>query len=160
MPRNSLKNLLDLFPSFMDKSEGSNFYKSQDVTNRQFQDLYQSLFNISESFNLDKNCLIWKTQTVAYDYSINFVASYPNLKSVSCFKNNELIYSEEYLYEDDVGSFQYIYEGSSETVIPSDTFEIRVETYNEYHVEKGFPENDEKMGDIYDHDYSLDIFGN
>ena len=159
MPKDSLKKLLDEFPDFMNKNEDSNFYKSQDVTNRQFQDLYQSLFNISESFNLDKNCLIWKTQTVAYDYSINFVASYPNLKSVSCFKNNELIYSEEYLYEDDVGSFQYIHEDSSENVIPVDTFEIRVETYNEYHVEKGFPENDEKMGDIYDHDYSLDIFG-
>ena len=34
-----------------------------------------------------------------------------------------------------------------------------METYNEYTIEKGFPENDEILGDIYDHDTSLDEIG-
>ena len=114
MVKDSLKKLLDMYPWFFDKSNGSNFYKSQDVTNRRFQELYQSLFDIHESFHLEKHCLIWKVQSVPYDYFIHFVANYQNLKSVKCYKNDSLIYIEEYLEEDNVDSFVYIYDSTDE----------------------------------------------
>ena len=71
--KDSLKNLMNLFPWFFDKSETSNFYKSQDVTNRRFQELSNDLFKIYESFHLNKRVLIWKDQVESYVYTINFV---------------------------------------------------------------------------------------
>ncbi len=186
MTKDSLKNLLNMFPYFLDKREISNFYKSQNVTNHRFQDLYQSLFEIHESFHLQKRCLIWKEQNVAYDYFIHFFASYPHLKSVKCYKNDNLLYIEEYNYDDNVDSFIYVYDSTMENanlglilnentedndeiesetmsyekpIIPVDQFSIKVETYDEIIIEKGFPENDTILGDIYDHDISLDRFG-
>lgn len=44
-------------------------------------------------------------------------------------------------------------------LIPDDKYSMRVETYHEYVLEKGFPENDIAQGDIYDHDASLDEWG-
>lgn len=173
MPRESLKNLLEMYPWFFDKSVTSNFHKSVEVTNRRFQDLYQSLFEVANSIPLGKRCLIWKEQSVPYDYQINFVANFPHLKSVNCYKNDEVIYSEHYNYEDNVDSFVYIYDSSMDTaitedptsedeeenIIPSDKFKIIVETFDEYLIKKGFPENDEILGDEYDHDISLDEIG-
>lgn len=272
MVKHSLKKLLSMFPWFFDKSVTSNFYKSQDVTNKRFQDLYQSYVDIYESFNLNKKCLIWKEQEHEFDYIIHFIANYPNLKSVKCYKNDELIYMESFNEWDEQDSFQYSYifnhvsipnyglnvfkcttcneiyfsidspdtcencnESSFEKlniyhcescneiyfdnelenclscnahdlqilyvykcescneiyfsneelttcpycgvlynnisgigngevntnvpVIPTDSFRIKVETYDEYVFEKGFPENDVAVGDIYDHDESLDTMG-
>lgn len=165
MPRDSLKNLLGMFPYFFDKSSTSNFFKSQSVTNSQFQEMYNSLFDVVESFHLNKNCLIWKVQEEPYNYTINFVANYLNLKSVKCYKNDNLIYSEQYQLEDNVSSFVYSYEdttannGEDLEIIPNDLFKIDIETYDEYHIIKGFPENDVAKNDVYDHDSSLDEFG-
>lgn len=172
-----ITELMDMFPYFFDKSETSNFFKSQSVTNNQLLKIYQSLLTVKDSLSLDKKCLIWKEQTVPYDYTINFLVNYPYLKSVKCYKNDNLIYMEEYLEEDNISSFIYSYNSNEENgisnetvedteeenedtpIIPTDTFKIIAETYNEYTIEKGFPENDEILGDIYDHDISLDEIG-
>ena len=183
MPKDSLKKLLQKFPYFLDKSVGSNLYKSQSVTNEQFQDIYQSLFDVIESFHINKKVLIWKEQNEPYLYTIYFIARYPNLKSVKIFKNNNLIHTEEYLNTDEITTFYYFYEGDTQNnildiigeeyeeeneelsdgveaeIIPLDTFYIEIETYNEIIIRKGFPENDKKQNDIYDHDYSLDEIG-
>ena len=172
-----ITELMDMFPYFFDKSETSNFFKSQSVTNNQLLKIYQSLLTVKDSLSLDKKCLIWKEQTVPYDYTINFLVNYPYLKSVKCYKNDNLIYMEEYLEEDNISSFIYSYDNAEENgifnetvedteeenedtpIIPEDTFKIIAETYTEYIIEKGFPENDEPLGDIYDHDISLDEIG-
>ena len=161
----SLEKLFNLFPWFFDKSETSNFYKSQDVTNRRFQELSNDLFKIHESFHLNKRLLIWKEQVEAYKYTIHFVASFPNLKSVTLYKNDDVIYTESFEYEDQVSNFEYSYKGNtvndgySNLIIPTDTFRIFVETYDEYSLVKGFPENDTILGDEFDHDISLDRIG-
>jgi len=186
MAKDSLKNLLSKFPYFLDKRGGSNFYKSQDVTNKVFQELSQDIFNVMEGFQLNKHCLIWKEQNVPYDYFIHFVANYPHMKTVICYKNDDVICREDYSYEDNVSSFIYLYDSSMENdtlmsilndigveneeseeedieeetpIIPEDKFSIYIETYDEYIIEKGFPENDTIMNDIFDHDISLDRFG-
>ena len=161
-----VNELMDMFPYFFDKSETSNFFKSQSVTNNQLLKVYQSIRDVYYSFALNKRCLIWKTQSVPYDYEIHFVANYPHLKSVECYQNDTLIYSEEYLEEDNVSSFNYTYESTDNLtsnpdspIIPTDTFKIIAETYDEYIFTKGFPENDTLKDDIYDHDESLDEIG-
>lgn len=176
MPKDSLKNLLNQFPFFLDKTPNSNFYKIQDVFNNQFKDLYQSLFEVYESFKLEKRLFIWKEQDEPYVYQINFAANYPNLKCVKIYKNSNLIYTENYLYEDNVSKFEYSYsydtrndtiiivEGGDEevieaNVIPNDEFILEVETYDEYLFRKGFPENDLPCDNEFDHDISLDEIG-
>ena len=109
MPRDSLKSLLRMFPYFLNKEPESNFFKSQSVTNNQFQGLYNDLHNVYRSFHLNKRCFIWKEQSKPYDYTINFVANYSNIKSVKCFKNDELIHSVEYDCGDGVDSFYHCY---------------------------------------------------
>ena len=106
--------------------------------------------------------MIWKEQTEPYNYNINFVVNYPHLKSISCYKNDDLIYTEQYLEESNAGSFIYSYDSSEDIevteetpIIPEDTFHIIVETYDEYIISKGFPENDEILSNIYDRDIRL-----
>ena len=154
-----MKKLVDKFPFFLKKSSDSNFYKSEFVFNEQFKEIYNDLFQVYESFHLQKRLMVWRSQSEAYNYSINFIANYPYLKSVTCYKNNEVIYTKSYSYEDNVSTFTYIYDGSSQTIIPTDKFKIMVETYEEYSLVKGFPENNISQGNIYDHDSSLDSFG-
>ena len=166
MMKDSLKTLLNQYPYFFNKSSTSNFFKSQSVTNERFRDVYQSIFEIVESFHLNKRCLIWKDQVVAYDYTMNFIVNCPNLKYVKVYKNDELLYMESYNYDDHVSSFIYSHEdttldvhGNGE-IIPTATYKLSAETYDEIILEKGFPENDGTiLNDIYDHDASLDEFG-
>lgn len=169
MPYDSLKNLLKMFPYFFDKRSVSNFYKVQSVSNEQFKNVYQSVFEICEGFHLNKRCLIWKEQESPKRYEIHFVANFPNLKKVSCFKNDAVVYTKLYTLEEHEDTFNYTYVFSSgnddeEPVytpdcIPDDLFKIVVETYDEIIISKGFPENDVSMDDIYDHDYTLDRIG-
>ena len=168
MPKDSLKRLLDMFPYFFNKESTSNFYKSQSVTNNRFQDIYQSLFDVYESFHLQKRCYIWKEQNAAYNYVIHFVANFPYLKTVTLYKNDTVIYTETYEYEDNISNFDYSYSHSTlndvedkslAQIIPQDSFKMVVETFEEYTITKGFPENDVAQGNEYDHDESLDEIG-
>ena len=188
MVKDSLKKQLKAFPHFLDKSSDSNFYKIQSVFNNQFRKLDQAIFEVYESFKLDKRVLVWKDQNEPYVYTMRFSVSFPNLKSVKIYKNDELIYVDEFSYENNVNNSEYSYEydtrfdidddnnGVSEEgnsimveadIIPQDTFLIIVETYDEHIIKKGFPENDtpiinekgERVYDVYDHDESLDELG-
>lgn len=180
MVKESLKKQLRYFSYFFDKSPDSNFYKVQSIFNKQFQKLDQSLFDIYESFKLDKRVLVWKEQNEPYVYTMNFVAIFPLIKSVKIYKNDELIYSNAFTEDENKNYFDYSYEydtrfdsldnvddefeeeNSIENeayIIPQDKFLFEVETYEEYLIKKGFPENDVPQGDEFDHDESLDEIG-
>ena len=190
MAYNSLKSLLKEYPYFFDKRDSSNFTKTRKIWNNRMVELYDDLFQVYLDSKLQKHILIWKTQEEEYNYKINFAVSIPNLKKVTCYKNDNEIYFEEYTLEEKKYQFQYEYEDSTpeahnddgsqfnpeydpfnddpehiasvpETrlIIPDDKYHIKVETYDEYTILKGFPENDTFKGDIYDHDESLDHIG-
>ena len=89
--KDSLKWLLSKFPYFLDKNEGSNFYKSSSVINNAFKEFRQDLFNVHLSHRLEKKVLIWKEQFAENDYTINFFVNVPYLKMVNCYKNDVLI---------------------------------------------------------------------
>ena len=184
MVYDSLKSLLKEYPYFLDKSMDSNFTKTRIVWNNRLKDLNDDLFLVYLAGKITKHILIWKEQNVEYDYKINFAVSLPNLKKVTCYKNDEIIYMKEYSFEDEVDKFNYIHIDTTQTdevldessnnedddediepihydppIIPEDKFWIDVETYAEYHLQKGFPENDTIQGNLYDHDTSLDLIG-
>ena len=178
MPKDSLKSLLKMFSYFFDKREISNFYRSQYVTNERFKDIYQSSFDVYESFHLNKRLLVWKEQSEPYVYTMHFVSTFQDMKQVKIYKNNQLIYTEEYSFDEHNSFFEYSYNYDTRNdievindendeldievihdLIPQDEFIITVETYDEYIISKGFPENDDQLGNIFDHDVSLDELG-
>ena len=107
MPINSLHRLLEMFPYFFDKSETSNFYKSQQVTNNQYKKIYNDLTDVYESFHLNKKLLVWKEQQEAGIYVMRFVATFPLLKNVKIFCDDNLIYESEFQLSEDK-SFSYM----------------------------------------------------
>ena len=157
--KDSLRWFLGKFPFFLDKNAGSNFYRSSSVINDGFKDFRQDLFNTHLGHRLDKRVLLWKEQEDEYDYTMNFFVHLPYLKMVNVYEEDELIYTESYEYEDEVDTFIYSYDASSNNVIPTVKYRVTVETWEEYVMSKGFPENDEAVGDIFDHDKSLDELG-
>lgn len=181
----SFDKLLDKFPYFLNKNKDSNFSKSETVFNEEFKKIYNTLYDAYLASKLDKHILLWKVQEVPFEYDMCFHVSLPDLKSVTVTRHymemviqevvgddgtvqemetfeekHEDIYTETYEYNEHINRFEYLESMTSETVIPTDKYTISVETWNEYTAVKGFPENSTIQGNEYDHDISLDYFGN
>lgn len=181
----SFDKLLDKFPYFLNKNKDSNFSKSETVFNEEFKRIYNILYDAYLASKLDKHILLWKVQEAPFEYDMCFHVSLPDLKSVRIIRHymemviqevmgddgtvqemetfeekHEDIYTETYEYNEHINRFEYLESMTSETVIPTDKYTISVETWNEYTAVKGFPENSTIQGNEYDHDISLDYFGN
>lgn len=181
----SFDKLLDKFPYFLNKNKDSNFSKSETVFNEEFKRIYNTLYDAYLASKLDKHILLWKVQEAPFEYDMCFHVSLPDLKSVTVTRHyiemvvqevmgddgtvqemetfeekHEDIYTETYEYNEHINRFEYLESMTSETVIPTDKYTISVETWNEYTAVKGFPENSTIQGNEYDHDISLDYFGN
>ena len=181
----SFDKLLDKFPYFLNKNKDSNFSKSETVFNEEFKRIYNTLYDAYLSSKLNKHILLWKVQEAPFEYDMCFHVSLPDLKSVTVTRHylemvvqeivgddgtvqemetfeekHEDIYTETYEYTEHINKFEYLESMTSETIIPTDKYTITVETWDEYSTVKGFPENSTMQGNEYDHDISLDYFGN
>ena len=159
MLRDSLKWFMGKFPSFLNKNEGSNFNKVSNVFNDEFKDLFNQIAVTKLSNKLNKRLIIYKEQNVPYRYNIIFKCNLDNLKTVTIFKNDYIIFKQDFKLEDSVNSFEYIHEDSSSLSMPNIPYLMQVETHDEILLEKGFPENNTVRNNAYDHDLSLDEFG-
>lgn len=140
----SIDKLLEKFPYFLNKSTGSNFYKSEWVFNEWFKEVYNDLFLTYCSQKLSKPLLVWKVQNEPYKYNMCFAVVLNNLKTVIIYQNDVIVYREDYGPEDNQNSFYHVLNGVCEdNIIPDDSFLLYVESYDEYMLCKGFPENDE-----------------
>lgn len=140
--RNSIDKLLDQFPYFLNKSTGSNFYKSEWVFNEWFKETYNDLFKSYCGHKLSKPLLVWKTQEKDSEYTMHFTVLLPNLKTVVIYKNGVELYRVEYGYEDNQNSFYHNILDTCDEIISEDSYLLYAESYNEYNLSKGFPEND------------------
>ena len=139
----SIDKLLEKFPYFLNKSTGSNFYKSEWVFNEWFKEVYNDLFLTYCSQKLSKPLLVWKVQNEPYKYNMCFAVVLNNLKTVIIYQNDVIVYRENYGPEDNQNSFFHVLNGVCEdNIIPDDSFLLYVESYDEYVLCKGFPEND------------------
>lgn len=181
----SFEKLLGKFPYFLNKNKDSNFSKSETVFNEEFKEIYNNLYDVYLESKLNKHVLIWKEQEAPYEYDMCFHVSLPDLKSVKITRHywttiiqetigddgsvqkvetrqemHEDIYTETYEYDEHINKFEYLHSSFAETIIPKDKYTISVETWDEYTTIKGFPENNTIENNEYDHDTSLDHFGN
>lgn len=129
MPTHSLKKLLDMFPYFLNKHEGSNFFKSQTVTNNMFKELYQSLRDTYDSFHLEKKCLIFKEQDVEFDYTMHFICTAPLIEHVEIFEEDLLIYEADFQLSSDE-TYSYMVSESVYEIIIVETDEGTSKTNN------------------------------
>lgn len=109
MVKHSLQKMLEKYPYFLDKRESSNFYKITNVNNSVFCDLYNSLFNVYQSFHLNKKLLIWRTQDKPYNYETHFCCGYENIKTVKVYKNDILIHRENFTEEEEKTDYCWTY---------------------------------------------------
>lgn len=135
-----LDDLLEEFPYFLSRDPSSNFVKSETVFNDWFKDVYNDMFLTYCSHHLSKPILIWKTQEADYDYTMNFVVMVPNIKTITIYEDNIPIYRED--YPEGTNKFYYTHDDTSDKIIPDNTYMCLVETYDEFTLVKGFPEND------------------
>ena len=161
--KNGFKKWLKKFPFFLDKRPTSNFYKNSSVLYTQLKQMEEDLFATHEQHRLNKNLLIWDVKRMEENTNLiytnyHFYANYEHLKKVKIFRDDILVYEEEFDESDNESDFYYEYEMVSD-VNDEFKFKLTVDTYDEVHVEKGFPENDEILNDIFDHDKSLDELG-
>lgn len=156
----SLKEFLKQYPSFLDKTENSNFYKHVEIYNKQRLELLQQLNNIQLSRNIERPIQIQKSQNTHNTAVYYFYIYLEDIKSVKIIREdtNEVIKEKQYNEKGHSKVF-FRYQVYSKDVIPNPRFHVIVETYNEYTYEKGYPENDILMGNIYDHDTNLDMLG-
>lgn len=157
----SLKEFLKQYPSFLDKTEDSNFYKHVEIYNKQRLELLQQLNNIRLSRNIERPIQIQKSQNTHNTAVYYFYIYLEDIKSVKIIRedtNGEVIEEKQYNEKGHSKVF-FRYRVYSKDVIPNPRFHVMVETYNEYTYEKGYPENDTLMGNIYDHDTNLDVIG-
>lgn len=69
------------------------------------------------------------------------------------------IYTTTHNISEEISTFEYSHSATSENVIPTEGYVVTITTFDEYVTSKGFPENDTSIGDVYDHDISLDEIG-
>ena len=161
--KDGFKKWLKKFPFFLDKRPTSNFYKNSSVLYTQLKQMEEDLFATHEQHRLNKNMLIWDEKRMDENDDLiyityRFYAHYEHLKTVTILHDGETFYSESYDESDNESDFYYEYELPTQN---GEDFEfvLIVDTYDEIHVEKGFPENNEVLNNVYDHDKSLDELG-
>ncbi|WP_299523230.1 hypothetical protein [uncultured Methanobrevibacter sp.] len=157
-----MKQLLQRFPYFLSRDKESNFYRSENVFNEWFKETYNDLFKTYISQHLNKPVLIWKEQDNTLKYTMCFKVNLKYLKQIQIYKNNTLYETHDFEETENETLFNHKITDipiAEDIIIPTDTWSIYVTTYDEYTLEKGFPENDEIKNNQYDHDRSLDKIG-
>ncbi|WP_296882106.1 hypothetical protein [uncultured Methanobrevibacter sp.] len=109
--------------------------------------IYEAVFNLSD----DESYSYLVSESF---YEIVTVEDGEETRDIS-----QLLYTNTYDIVDDLRVIDYSYDSTSENIIPLDDYRISAITFDEYLYEKGFPENDDILNNIYDHDISLDELG-
>lgn len=153
-----LKQLQEMYPSFLDRTSTSNFTKHLQILNNQLTDLFKSCYKLTFNNSLERPITIQKVQTSPYNAELNITVKLEHIKTVEIYKNEELVFSSENETEN-INIFNYTLDLASREIIPSDKVIVVVNTFDEYKFIKGYPENDSIKGDCFDHDLVLDKLG-
>lgn len=159
-----LQEYLDQYPQFLDKSPDSNFTRQTMVYNKQRKELLQQCNNLRLSQDLNRPLQIQKIQNQSGLAVFNFYVYIENIKEVKIEQYNKentmTVLVDETFTKENVNNYSYSTTlTSTSKIIPYSNFKLIVDTYDEYHYEKGYPENNIIQGNEYDHDTALDKLG-
>lgn len=159
-----LQEYLDQYPQFLDKSPDSNFTRQTMMYNKQRKELLQQCNNLRLSQDLNRPLQIQKIQNQSGLAVFNFYVYIENIKEVKIEQYNKentmTVLVDETFTKENVNNYSYSTTlTSTSEIIPYSNFKLIVDTYDEYHYEKGYPENNIIQGNEYDHDTALDKLG-
>ena len=84
----SLRELLRKFPYFLNHRSGSNFYKTENVFNEWFKELYDNLRHTYESNHLTKPIQLWVEQETPTNYILHSIIDTKYLKKIKLVRLN------------------------------------------------------------------------
>lgn len=157
--KNSLKEYQKYFPLFLDKRAGSNFSKFTTVLNNRKKELDEALKILELGSLLERPISIQKIQEENYHADLIFRVNLDDITNIQIINqtSDEIIFDEIF---DNESYFEYVLDYSNlEKPVNDEKYVIKVKTIDDYCFEKGYPENDVSLGDIFDHDRNLDVMG-
>jgi len=150
-----------LFPSFYNTEEGSNIHKHITILAKQDAKLKESLFLIKLGTQINRPLTIQKIQNQFYTEELHFKVTLQNIKNVKIENKTDNTIIHEHTFEEP-GNNYFEYDTTiNDTVnpVPATKILLTVETFEGYILTKGYPENDTRENNDYDHDYNLDKIG-
>ena len=90
-----LRQLQEMYPSFLDRTSTSNFTKHLQILNNQLTDLFKSCYKLTFNNSLERPITIQKVQTSPYNAELNITVKLEHIKTVEIYKNEELVFSSE-----------------------------------------------------------------
>ena len=163
--KTALDNLLDEYPGFLDRRPTSNHYKESAVDAVHLDEFNFNMYKVRLSRKINRPLKIWREQNIPHVYDIKYRINLEDIKRVKlyCQSNKtsplELLQDSGELSEG-INEYNNSYHDKTDlTIIPETFYFVEVEDYNGYIFQKGIPENPAILGDIYDHDQALDVWG-
>lgn len=154
-----LDRILHEYPEFIDKSSDSNIHKYEKSLASEYKKLETSAYIVELSKDLDRPIKLWKNQYEPYRFSMQYMVILPNIKQVKFCSADGTVLQDSGVLALGTTEYEDEYFATSETIVPTEKYYLEVEDHMENVFYKGFPENDTKLGDKYDHDEALDIIG-
>jgi len=181
-----LDQLIQLYPHWMDFSEGTNNLLYAKLIGYFLKDVDTQKTKIDMSQDVEYPLQLWRNQINPYNYTMEIEVHLLDIQQVQLYKVNTPAvfnaetdtYSEPYYYDlnnnvigvdmllADSGPiplglniFSSSFGTSSDDIIPVDKYYLIVSDWHDHIFYKGFPENDVPQGDIYDKQTDLDILG-
>ena len=149
--------IIELLPSYL---QGPNISKHVGIIEEQNQRLYKNLDLLSDWNVLERPILIERNQTAAYTCTVNIhINTNAPIKNIITDGLTDDV-NETYTEDELITNLTITKTETDNThaqVMPD--FSVTVETYEGITYQKGYPENDDTLGDIYDHDEFIDIMG-
>ncbi len=155
-----LDDILNSYPALFDKREHSNHYKYHKALSSLEEEYLRDKLLVELGQQIRRPIQIWREQIQPYIYEIKYEVSLDDIKQVKLYRDGE----EQILLQDSgvlegVKTYSSSYNAMSEEIIPVDKYFLEVETHEGRIFRKGIPENNTSVGDVYDHDQALDVWG-
>lgn len=160
-----LEELLDEYPGFLDRRPSSNHYKDSMIDSEPLQALKFNMYKSKLARRIKRPLKIWREQTQPHIYDIKYEINLENIKRVKLYTQSNKTSPTELLQDsgellEGLNEYNGIYTDETDLdPIPESFYFVEVEDYNGYIFQKGIPENNTVLGDIYDHDGALDVWG-
>ena len=181
-----LDQLIQLYPHWMDFSEGTNNLLYAKLIGYFLKDVDTQKTKIDMSQDIEYPLQLWRNQINPYNYTMEIEVHLLDIQQVQLYKINAPLsydpdtdnYQEPNYYNsngDLIGSdmlladsgpipsglniFSSSFGTSSDDIIPVDKYYLIVSDWHDHTFYKGFPENDVPQGNIYDKQADLDILG-
>ena len=156
-----LDDILNSYPRLFDKREHSTHYKYHKPLSALEEVYLRDKLLVELNQNIQRPVRIWREQYQPHSYVIKYEIRLTNIRQVQLYKDGEtpILLATETLPQG-TDTYNSGYDDISEEIIPLTKYYVEIETYDGKTFRKGIPENDTLLGDIYDHDQALDIWGN